>query len=117
MRISDWSSDVCSSDLFIDRQGAPNVGIEVNVGAQRLGDSRFEVILHLEAKAEGGGNTFFVAELDYAGVVQLGQVEEEHVQPLILIEVPRLLFPFARAIVSAVTRDGGFPPLMIGPLD
>src|SRR3546814_2977596 len=66
MRISDWSSDVCSSDL---RQGAPNVGIEVNVGAQRLGDSRFEVILHLEAKAEGGGNTFFVAGLDYAGEI------------------------------------------------
>src|SRR3546814_10016639 len=49
--------------------------------------------------------TFFVAELDYAGVVQLGPVEEEHVQPLILIEVPRLLFPFARAIVSEVTRS------------
>ena len=81
------------------------------------GERAFEVILHVEARASAGDTVLFIVELDYAAIVEIGAIPEEHLQPLILIEVPRLLFPFARAIISNVTRDGGFPPLMISTVD
>jgi preprotein translocase subunit SecB len=107
-----------SPGLFLQPpDSAPDVAIEVNVAAQRLGDRAFEVILHVEARASADDTVLFITELDYAAIVEVGAIPEEHLQPLILIEVPRLLFPFARAIISNVTRDGGFPPLMISTVD
>lgn len=104
--------------LYVDPpQQAPDVGIQVNVEAQRLSESRFEVTLHVEAQASIGDEPVFILELAYAALAEIGGVPEEHVQPLVLIEVPRMLFPFARAIVSAATRDGGFPPLLISNVD
>lgn len=104
--------------LYVDPpQRAPDVGIQVNVEAQRLAENRFEVTLHVEAQASLGDQPVFILELAYAALAEIGGVPEEHVQPLVLIEVPRMLFPFARAIVSAATRDGGFPPLLISNVD
>lgn len=104
--------------LFVEPpEVAPDVNIEVNVEAQRLGEKLFEVVLHVEAQAVAGDTTLFIIELDYGAIAEVGDIPEEHLQPLILIEVPRLLFPFARAVVSDVTRDGGFPPLMIANVD
>ena len=104
-------------DIFISAAVAPEVELEVNVQAQRIGDQNFEVILRIEATARAEDVTVFIVELDYAGIAEISEIPQEHLQSLILIEVPRLLFPYARAIVSEVTRDGGFPPLLIGPVD
>jgi len=97
--------------------GAPDIAIEVNVGADQIGENLFEVTLHVEAQAKAGETVLFITELDYGAIAEVGDIPEEHKQPLILIEVPRMLFPFARAIISNVTRDGGFPPLMISNVD
>ena len=97
--------------------GAPDIAIEVNVTADQIGENLFEVNLHIEAQAKTGETVLFITELDYGAIAEVGDIPEEHRQPLILIEVPRMLFPFARAIISNVTRDGGFPPLMISNVD
>jgi len=95
----------------------PDINIEVNVEAQKLGDNDFEVTLHLNVNAEENGRPMFIVECQYAGLFTLNEVPEEAIQPIILIEAPRLLFPFARNIVADATREGGFPPLLIQPVD
>ena len=97
--------------------GAPDIAIEVNVTADQIGENLFEVNLHVEARAKASETVLFITELDYGAIAEIGDIPEEHKQPLIMIEVPRMLFPFARAIISNVTRDGGFPPLMISNVD
>ncbi|HEX9904083.1 MAG TPA: protein-export chaperone SecB, partial [Propylenella sp.] len=89
----------------------------VNVNAKPQTQSEFEVELKLEAKAARGEDTLFIVEVTYAGLFQLRNVPQEQVHPLLLIECPRLLFPFARQILADATRQGGFPPLMIDPVD
>jgi preprotein translocase subunit SecB len=98
-------------------EAQPNVQVNVDVGARQLGDINYEVTLTITAKASRGNDTLFMVELAYCGLFGLANVPREHVQPLLLVECPRLLFPFARAIVADATRDGGFPPLMINPID
>lgn len=97
--------------------GAPDIAIEFNVTADQIGENLFEVNLHVEAQAKASETVLFITELDYGAIAEVGDIPDEHKQPLILIEVPRMLFPFARAIISNVTRDGGFPPLMISNVD
>jgi preprotein translocase subunit SecB len=98
------------------QQEPPDISVNVNVNVNPLQEKTFEVILEIGAECKIKDQTAFILELEYAGVFTLG-VPEEHVQPVLLIECPRLLFPFARNILSDVSRDGGFPPLMLGPLD
>ena len=96
----------------------PNVNIHVNVAANDLEDRVFEVSLKLGVNATASGESAFLAELEYAGLAHVDEsVPEENVRPLVLIEGPRLLFPFARAIISNLTRDSAFPLLMLGPID
>ena len=97
--------------------GPPEVAVNVNVGARGLQPDTFEVTLSLTATAKHEQNTAFICEVVYAGIFTLNGVPPEHVQPVLLIECPRLLFPFARAMVADATRDGGFPPLLIQPID
>lgn len=99
------------------REKAPEIQINVNVSANPLSESDFEVELKLEAKAEEDSELMFNAELVYAGVFRIQGIPEESMGPAVLIECPRLLFPFARQIISDSTRNGGFPPLMIDPID
>ncbi len=106
-----------SPEVFLGQSGAPEVGIAVNVQAQRLAEDAFEVVLHVEARADLDGKPVFIVELDYAGLVHVDALPEERLRPLVMIEAPRLLFPFARAIVAEVTRDGGFPSLVLAPVD
>ncbi|NQV85358.1 MAG: protein-export chaperone SecB [Rhodospirillales bacterium] len=98
------------------QEEAPEINVNVNVGANPLQDNTFEVVLEIHAECKVGGEVAFLLELEYAGVFTVN-VPQEHVQPVLLIECPRLLFPFARNILADVSRDGGFPPLMLGPLD
>jgi preprotein translocase subunit SecB len=95
----------------------PEIQIRVDVRAQELGSERYEVTFQLHCEAKSGDDPVFMVELVYAGLFALANVPQESLQPLLLIECPRLLFPFARRIVADVTRDGGFPPLMIDPID
>lgn len=105
-------------DLFIEaHKQSPDIQIDVQVEAHRLSEKRVEVVLTVEAKATGESATLFIAELAYAAIVEVGQVSNEHLHAFIMIEVPRLLFPFARSIVADVISDGGFPPLLIQPVD
>lgn len=98
-------------------QENPQISVEVNTNARHLGESVYEVSLFIRGEAEANEKPVFIVELTYGAIVTVGDVDEDHVRPLLLIEVPRHLFPFARGIVANVTRDGGFPPLLINPLD
>ena len=100
-------------------QTQPNIdlGIDVAAAPHVDGNGLFEVSLKLSAKALSGETTLFITELDYAGLFQLSNVTEKQIEPMLLIECPRLLFPFARNIMAESTRDGGFPPLLIQPVD
>jgi preprotein translocase subunit SecB len=99
------------------REQNPPININVNVNARQLGPTDLEVTLTMEAKAGTGADVLFAVEIAYAGVFRLMNVPPEHMQPFVMIECPRLLFPFARQIVADATRNGGFPPLMIDPID
>lgn len=95
----------------------PSINLQINVNQKQLSDTDFEVELTIEGKAEAKNEVIFQFELAYAGIFRLQNVPAEAVQPIMYIECPRLLFPFAREIVSAAVRNGGFPPLMIDPID
>jgi preprotein translocase subunit SecB len=103
--------------VFAGQQQAPQISLQVNVGAQQLGDTDVESELKLEGKAEVNGEVLFMFELTYAGVFRIIGVPEEHMAAVVMIECPRLLFPFARQIVAEAVRNGGFPPLYIDPVD
>jgi len=98
------------------QQQQPEINVNINVDTNKFDENVFEVILTMAATAMVGEETGFILELEYAGVFTLN-CPPEHLQPLIFIECPRLLFPFARNILAQVTRDGGFPPLMVGAVD
>lgn len=104
-------------EIFSKMNQQPDIPINVDVQARRLQDNFFEVVLHFNATGKVGGETAFILELAYGAVVQINPPQPEHAQPLLLIEAPRTMFPFARNIISDVTRDGGFPPLMLQPID
>jgi preprotein translocase subunit SecB len=95
----------------------PQVEVNVNVNARALRESLYEVALTVRVDAKVANETAFITELVYAGVFTITNLPEEHLRPVLLIECPRLLFPFARRIIGDVTRDGGFPPLLINPID
>lgn len=99
------------------REQAPSIAININVNANPLNASDFEVTLALEAKAAAGADVVFNAELLYAGIFRMQGIPQEQMHPALLIECPRILFPFARHVIADATRNGGFPPLMIDPVD
>jgi preprotein translocase subunit SecB len=95
----------------------PTVDINVDVKAQNLGPDVFEVILTINATARNQEDPVFLVELAYGTVVTVKNAPQEMLASLVLVETPRIVFPFARAIIANATRDGGFPPLMINPID
>ena len=103
--------------VLTENLGQPDVEISVNVSAKLFGENQYEVVLNLGAKAVAGETPMFLVDLTYAGLVSPQGVTGDDINPLIMIEAPRLLFPFARALISDATRDGGFMPLNIQPVD
>ncbi|WP_287263936.1 protein-export chaperone SecB, partial [Mesorhizobium sp.] len=91
------------------RDKAPGIAINVNVNANPLSDKQFDVNLTLNAKASFDKEVLFNVELVYGGVFAISGFPQEHMLPLLFIECPRLLFPFARQIIAEATRNGGFP--------
>ncbi len=98
-------------------QARPEIQIQVDVRAAPIADGQYEVVLDLNVNAQSGDTSVFLVELAYGGLFTLENIPQDSLQPLLLIECPRLLFPFARRVVADATRDGGFPPLMIDPID
>ena len=104
-------------DCFIKTLGQPDVQIGVNVTSKRINETLFEVELILTATAKVKEKILFVTELAYAGLMSATNISDDNIQALMMTEGPRLLFPFARAIMSDTTRDGGFLPLNLNPID
>ncbi|MGQ3675351.1 protein-export chaperone SecB [Xanthobacter sp. TB0139] len=98
-------------------QSQPDVNIQIHVNAKPGANNEFEVELKVEGGAKVGGETLFAFELVYAGIFRVLNVPEQALQPVVLIECPRMLFPFARQIIAEAVRNGGFPPLLIDPVD
>ncbi|HWV50976.1 protein-export chaperone SecB [Pseudorhodoplanes sp.] len=94
----------------------PQINIQINVNASPL-QSDFEIDLKIEGKAEIGNSILFAFDLVYGGVFRIQNVPQESIHPVLMIECPRLLFPFAREIIASAVRNGGFPPLYIDPVD
>jgi preprotein translocase subunit SecB len=116
--IKDFSFEAPSTPGILStmQQTAPDVEIKVNVNAHNIQENIFEVQIHIRASCKVANETAFITELIYGGLFKIN-VPSEHLQAILLIECPRLLFPFARNIIADATRDGGFPPLMIAPVD
>jgi preprotein translocase subunit SecB len=95
----------------------PTINIQVNVDAAPLNGTDFEVTLRLEGKAESQGMLLFSFELIFSGAFRIQNVPPDSLQPVVLIECPRLLFPFAREIIATAVRNGGFAPLLLDPID
>ena len=97
--------------------GKPTINVQVNVESNAVGEGRYVVALLLTIETMNEEEEVFAVELDYIGVFQLSNVPDNAIQAVLSIECPRLLFPFARRIIAEVTRDGGYPPLMLDPID
>src|SRR6266508_3483450 len=95
----------------------PSIDIKINVGVNSTAPADFEVLLNLDGKAEVAGEVLFSFELVYAGLFRLQNIPQENLHPLLMIECPRLLFPFARAIIADAVRNVGYPPLLLDPVD
>jgi preprotein translocase subunit SecB len=95
----------------------PAIAIQINVSVQQLAETDYEVSLKLEGKADSSGTVLFAFDLTFAGVFRVQNMPSPQVQPVVMIECPRLLFPFAREIVATAVRNGGFPPLLLDPVD
>jgi len=105
-----------SPGVFQDQQG-PEINVQFDIAANKVGDEAHEVTLKIDVRAETQGRVTFLVELAYAGLFGVRNVPDDALQPFLLGEAPRLLFPFARRVVADTIRDGGFPPLLLEPID
>ena len=118
--VRDLSFENILAQKGVDGELNPEIQVNVNIDAKkRTTDKQFDVIIKLrvDSKSKNKNNILFVLELDYGGVFQIENVPDDQLHPYLLIECPRMLFPFLRRIVSDVTRDGGFPPLNLENID
>lgn len=118
--IRDMSFENIAAQKGLEGAGQPDIQVQVNLDARkRKVEKQFEVStkLKIEAKTKDSGEMIFLMELDYGGIFLIENVPDEQMHPFLLIECPRMLFPFVRRIVSDVTRDGGFPPLNLETID
>ncbi len=99
-------------------ESQPDINVNIDVTAQNIQESTFEVILTIKADAKRDNEALFISEIQYAGLFTLGEdLPKEAVHPVLMIECPRMLFPFARSVIANITREGGFPPLSLNPID
>lgn len=115
--LKDLSFESPNAPQVLANQSQPDINISVNVNARNLAPTDFEVELELNAKASNQDKVVFAAEVLYAGTFRLENFPQQILHPAVLIECPRLLFPFARQILAEAIRNGGFPPLMLDPID
>ena len=104
-------------DSLIVGKKPPQIAIQINIDAKPITETDIEVILNLEGKADIDKEVLFSFELAFGGVFRILNIPKESMSPIVLIECPRLLFPFAREIIATTVRNGGFPPLLLEPVD
>jgi preprotein translocase subunit SecB len=116
--VKDLSFENPNAPGSLQMQGQPKIEINVNVNARAGGQDMYEVELKIDASARAPDNALaFQVELLYAGLFRLTGAPQEAIEPFLIVEAPRILFPFARRVIADVVRDGGFPPLMLEPID
>ncbi|MFA5041791.1 MAG: protein-export chaperone SecB [Bdellovibrionales bacterium] len=103
--------------IFNDLQTQPKMALDINVMTRGLGGGTFESVLKIKLESKIAEKTAFIAELAYAGLFSLPELPEEQIKMFLLVEAPRLLFPFARAIISNAVREGGYPNIALQPID
>jgi preprotein translocase subunit SecB len=115
--VKDLSFENPNAPAVYQWQGQPQIDVQFNIASGQVGEDMYEVVLKIEVKATADDKTAFQVELSYAGLFALRNIPEDQLQPFLLAEAPRILFPFARRTLADVVRDGGFPPLMLEPID
>jgi preprotein translocase subunit SecB len=115
--VKDLSFENPRAPLGMQANERPEIQIKVDSRGRQVEAERYDVELVISVEAKAGGQPLFVCELTYGGLFVIANVPQDAVQPILMIECPRLLFPFARRVIADATRDGGFPPLMIDPID
>ena len=120
--LAQYIKDLCfenpnSPRSLTPQEQPPQINVQVNVNPRQIGEGEFEVELLLEGSAQSGDLVMFKVELNYAGLLRIRNVPEAELAPIVMIEGPRLLFPFARQIIADAVRNGGFPPLLLDPVD
>jgi preprotein translocase subunit SecB len=116
--IKDFSFENPNSPAsLIPKNTPPKLSVNVDIKATQLSEDAFEVVLHLTADAAHEDQTMFIVDLAYGGLFSIQNLSREQIEPLLFVDCPFLLFPFARRVIADATRDGGFPPLMLEPMD
>ena len=115
--VKDLSFENPNAPAAYQWQDQPQIDVQFNIGAEKVADDVVEVSLKIEVKATAPEGTAFAVELLYAGLFGMRNVPDDQMQPFLLAEAPRLLFPFARRVLADAIRDGGFPPLLLDPID
>ena len=103
--------------IFANGNLNPALSVKIDVTVQHLNENNFEVCIHLTADSKNGEEQAYLVELVYGGIVRVGNVPQEMLQPLLLVEVPRLLFPYVRQILANAINEGGFPAVVLAPFD
>jgi len=115
--IKDLSVENPSAPQVFQWQVQPNVDVQFNINVEKVGDDVHEIVLKMEVAARSENGVHFVVDLSYGGLFGLRNIPEEALPPFLLIEAPRLIFPFARQIVSEAVANAGYPPLLLDPID
>ncbi len=115
--VKDLSFENPNAPAIYQSQAQPSIDVQFNIGATQVADDIHEVVLKIEARSDNDDTVAFVVDLSFAGLFALRNIPEDQLQPFLLGEAPRILFPFARRVLADAVRDGGFPPLMLEPID
>ncbi|WOK37246.1 protein-export chaperone SecB [Sphingomonas sp. C3-2] len=115
--VKDLSFENPNAPAVYQWQGQPQIDVQFNIGSNKVGDDVYEVVLKIDVRATSADKVAFQVELAYGGLFGLRNVPEDQLQPFMLAEAPRIIFPFARRVLADAVRDGGFPPLMLEPID
>ena len=115
--VKDLSFENPNAPAVYQWQSAPQIDVQFNIGADNVGDSLYEVSLKIDISSKSDEGTQFIVDIKYAGLFGVRNVPDDQLQPFFLAEAPRLIFPFARRVLADAIRDGGFPPLLLDPID
>ena len=115
--VKDFSFENPNAPGVYQSQTAPAIDVQFNIGSGQVGEDVYEVVLKIDIRAQAETQVAFVVDLSYAGLFALRNIPADQLDAFLLGEAPRLLFPFARRVLADAVRDGGFPPLMLEPID
>ena len=115
--VKDLSFENPNSPAIYQAQTQPSIDVQFNIGSNKIAEEIYEVVLKIEVRAQADTQLAFLVDLSYAGLFGLRNIPEDQIDAFLLGEAPRILFPFARRVLADAVRDGGFPPLMLEPID